>query len=208
MSSISFIGTGRMTRALANHALNGGNAVEIISRDAVKAENRASALGRGATTGKIGDVPAGDIIILAVPYASAAGVVRQYGDALRGKIIVDVSNTFDPAKPTGLVVPDGTSGAQLIAQAAPSDATVVKAFNAIFGTVLAQGAPLDVLIAGDDARAKAAVSAFITSLGMRPLDVGPLPMARRLEEAGLLMMGLGRYGVGSFDFSLAIHTAG
>ena len=46
----------------------------------------------------------------------------------------------------------------------------------------AGGRPLDVLIAGDDAEAKASVSAFIESLGMLPRDTGPLAMAHWLEE--------------------------
>ncbi|WP_406076018.1 hypothetical protein [Micromonospora sp. NBC_01638] len=43
---------------------------------------------------------------------------------------------------------------------------------------------MDVFFAGDDARAKASVSAFIESLGLRPLDVGGLEMARWLEGVG------------------------
>ena len=41
MSSISIIGTGNMASALAGRALAGGNAVEIIGRDPVKAEELA-----------------------------------------------------------------------------------------------------------------------------------------------------------------------
>ncbi|GGP17533.1 hypothetical protein LDL08_15450 [Nonomuraea glycinis] len=48
---------------------------------------------------------------------------------------------------------------QEIAKVAPAGAHVVKAFNTVFGHMLAQGNPLDVLIAGDDAAAKATVSA-------------------------------------------------
>jgi hypothetical protein len=81
---------------------------------------------------------------------------------------------------------------QETAQAAPAGAHVVKAFNTLFGHVLAadqaQGRPLDVFIAGDDAEAKARVSAFIESLALRPLDVGDLKMAHWLEGAGLLMI--------------------
>jgi hypothetical protein len=167
----------------------------------------AGALGRGATAGKIGATPAGDIVILAVPYASAAPVVSQYGDALAGKVIVDITNPFNPSA-TGLVTPDGTSVAQEIAKAAPASAHVVKAFNTIFGNVLAQGRPLDVFIAGDDAQAKASMSAFIESIGLRPLDTGDLKMAHWLEGAGLLLMGLGRYGVGNYSFSLGVNIPG
>jgi len=47
----------------------------------------------------------------------------------------------------------------------------VKAFNTIFGGVLAQDKPVDVFFAGDSAEAKARVAAFLESLDMRPLDV-------------------------------------
>ena len=203
MSSISVIGLGGMARAIGTRAVQGGNAVEVIGRDAAKAADLAGALGRGATAGTIGITPAGDIVILAVPYASAAPVVSQYGDALAGKVIIDITNPVN-ADATGLVTPDGTSAAQEIAKAAPASAHVVKAFNTVFGHVLAQGGPLDVLFAGDDARAKASVSAFIESLGLRPLDAGGLAVARWLEGAGLLMISLARHGVGNFNFTLGV----
>jgi 8-hydroxy-5-deazaflavin:NADPH oxidoreductase len=49
------------------------------------------------------------------------------------------------------------------------------------------------------------VSAFIESLGLRPLDTGGMEMARWLEGTGLLMMGLGRYGVGNYNFTLGVN---
>ncbi|MGP3942299.1 MULTISPECIES: NADPH-dependent F420 reductase [Streptomyces] len=207
MSDISIIGLGHMARVLAARALDGGNAVEVIGRDAAKTADVVGALGRGATAGKIDAAPAGDIVILAVPYAGAVPVVSQYGDALAGKVIVDITNPFNPTA-TGLATPDGTSVAQQIAEAAPESAHVVKAFNTIFGHVLAEDRPLDVFMAGDDARAKASVSAFVESIGLRPLDTGDLKMAQWLEGAGLLMMGLGRYGVGNYGFSLGVSVPG
>ena len=204
MSSISIIGLGGMARAIAARAVEGGNAVEVTGRDHAKAEDLAAALGGGATAGTFAAAPAGDIVILAVPYASAVPVVAQYGDALAGKVIIDISNTFN-ADATGLVTPDGTSGAQEIAKAAPASAHVVKAFNTVFGHVLARGRPLDVLIAGDDARAKASVSAFIESLGLRPLDTGDLATAHWLEGVGPLLMGLARHGAG-FNIDLGVNV--
>src|SRR3954452_1066101 len=206
MSNVSIIGLGNMAGALAGRALAGGNAVEIIGRDAVKAKEVAAALGGGATAGTFGTTPAGDLVILAVPYASALQVVAQYGDALAGKVIIDISNTFN-ADATELVVPDGTSGAQEIAKAVPASAHVVKAFNTVFGHVLAQGRPLDVFFAGDDARAKASVSAFIESLGLRPLHVGGLEMARLLEGTGLVIDSLAQAWLGSFGFFLGLNLS-
>ncbi|WP_435178134.1 NADPH-dependent F420 reductase [Actinacidiphila sp. bgisy145] len=207
MSSISIIGLGQMARVLANRALDGAHAVEVVGRDAAKAADVAAALGRGATAGTMDAAPAGDIVILAVPAGSAVPVVSRYGDALAGKVVVDISNPFNSAA-TGVVTPEGTSVAQEIAKAAPASTHVVKAFNTVFGGVLAQGRPVDVFLAGDDARAKARTSAFVESIGLRPWDTGDLAMARWLEGAGVLMMGLGRHGVGAYDFSLGVTTAG
>src|ERR1017187_9297477 len=207
MSSISILGLGTYARAIGTRGVEAGNAVEVIGRDAAKAKELAAALGGGATAGTFGTTPAGDLVILAVPYASAVPVVAKYGDALAGTVVIDISNT-STADATGLVTPDGTSGAQEIAKAVPASANVVKAFNTVFGHILAQGGPLDVLFAGDDARAKASVSAFIESLGLRPLDAGGLELARLLEGAGLLMISLARHGVGNFNFSLGVNLLG
>ena len=210
MSSISIIGLGNMASALADRSLAGGNAVEIIGRDPAKAKELAAALG-GATVGTAGTAPAGDIVVLAVPYASAAAAIGEYGDALDGKVIVDMTNpiTLDFK---GFVTPEGSSGAQEIAKAAPAGAHVVKAFNTLPSDVLAagsaEGRPVDVFIAGDDAQAKARVSAFIESLGLRPLDTGPLPMARALENAGLLELGLITQSVKHANFSLGVGILG
>jgi 8-hydroxy-5-deazaflavin:NADPH oxidoreductase len=200
MSSISIIGTGNMARAIGTRAVAGGNTVEVLGRDQSKAADLARAL--GATTGEWGAIPAGDIVIVALPYASVVPVVAQYADALAGKVIVDISNPFNSAG-DGLAVGEGTSVAQRVAEAAPATASVVKAFNTIFGQVLEKRRP-DVFIAGDNAQAKAAVEAFIESLGLRPLDVGGLTMARWLEGAGLVVVGLARHGVGNWDFALGV----
>ena len=207
MSSISIIGLGNMASTLADRALARGNAVEIIGRDPAKANELAAALG-GATVGTAGTAPAGDIVVLAVPYASAAAVVSDYGDALHGKVIVDITNPITPDS-KGFVTPDGSSGAQEIAKAAPAGAHVVKAFNTLFSDVLAagsaEGRPLDVFIAGDGAQAKARVSAFIESLGLRPMDTGELPMARALENVALLQLGLVAHSVKHTNFVLGVN---
>jgi predicted dinucleotide-binding enzyme len=95
----------------------------------------------------------------------------------------------------------------MVAEAAPASAHVVKAFNTIFRDVLAAGGPLDVFMADDDEQAKASMSTFIESLGLRPRDAGDLSMAHWLEGAGVLTMGLARYGVGNFNFSLGVNSS-
>ncbi|SDN65910.1 NADPH-dependent F420 reductase [Actinacidiphila guanduensis] len=202
MSSISIIGTGNMARTIGARALAGGNTVEIMGRDQAKAADLAEALGRGTTTGAWGTAPAGDIVIVALLYDGVVPAVTHYGDALAGKVIVDISNPFN-ATFDGLAHREETSIAQEAAKAAPASATVVKAFNTVFRHVLEKGRP-DVFLAGDDARAKARVETFVESLGLRPWDVGGLKMAHWLEGAGVLTVGLANNGVGTLDFALSV----
>ena len=203
MSSITLIGTGNMARTIGTLALAGGNTVEVMGRDRSKAEALATALGGGTTVGTWGAVPAGDIVIAALLYAAVVPVVAEYGDALAGKVVVDISNPFN-ATFDGLAHGEETSIAQEVAKVAPAGAGVVKAFNTIFRNVLEKGRP-NVFIAGDNAQAKVGVAAFIESLGLRPLDVGGLKMAHWLEGAGLLTVALAGNGVGHWDFALGVH---
>lgn len=202
MSNITLIGTGNMARTLGTRAVAGGDTVEIMGRDQSRAEDLAQALGGGATAGKWGAVPAGDIVVTALLADAVVPVVAEYGDALAGKILVDISNPFN-ATFDGLVHGEETSVAQEAATVAPAGTSVVKAFNTIFRNVLEDGRPT-VFVAGDDAQAKARVAAFITGLGLRSLDVGGLRMAHWLEGMGLVTVGLAGNGVGHGNFSLGV----
>jgi predicted dinucleotide-binding enzyme len=77
-------------------------------------------------------------------------------------------------------------------------------FSAVLAAGPAEGRLLDVFIAGDDAQAKARVSAFIESLGLRPMDTGQLPMARALENVALLQLGLVAHSVKHTNFFLGV----
>lgn len=203
MSTISIIGSGGMAAAIAGRIAKAGHTVEVVSRDLAKARTLADKLSAKATTGTYGAVPAGEVVILAVPYSSAAAVVSDYGRALDGKVIIDISNPVAPDL-SGLVTPPGSSGAQELAKCVPAGAHVVKALNTIFGHVLAKGGRLDVFIAADDVEAKARVSTFIASLGLRPFDVGGLHMAQTLEALGLMMIGLAKNGAATWDIAMNV----
>jgi 8-hydroxy-5-deazaflavin:NADPH oxidoreductase len=200
MTTISIIGSGNMASAIATRAIKHGHTVELMSRDAAKAQALADRIGNGVTVGTFGARPEGDIVVVAVLYGGAVGAVAQYGDALAGKILVDITNPFN-SDGTGLVTNAGDSATRQIAAAAPASAQVVKAFNTIFGGVLAEDRPMDALLAGDSADAKARVAAFLESVGLRPLDAGGLEMAHALEWAGILLVGVARNGAG-FDVAL------
>jgi 8-hydroxy-5-deazaflavin:NADPH oxidoreductase len=204
VTTISIIGSGNMATAIGTRASKHGHTIELMSRNTAKAQALAEQIGNGATVGEFGARPAGDIVILAVLHAAAVDVVKNYGDALAGKTLVDITNPFN-ADASGLVSSPGNSVSEQIAAAAPEDAHVVKAFNSIFGQVLAQDAPLDGFFAGDSAEAKAGVAAFLESLGMRPLDAGKLQMAHALEWAGILLVGVANNGAG-FDVALGAQA--
>jgi predicted dinucleotide-binding enzyme len=193
-----------MATAVAGRIAKAGHTVEVLNRDPAKARALADKLSAGATTGTYAAAPTGDIVILAVPYGSAAAVVADYGNALEGKVIIDITNPVAPDL-SGLVTPHGSSGAQEIAKGLPATAHVVKAFNTVFGHVLAKNGRLDAFIAADDAQAKARVSTLIESLGLRPLDVGGLHMAATLEALGLMMIGLAKNGAGTWDIALNVQ---
>jgi len=202
-ATISIIGAGGMAKAIAGRAIKAGHTIEVIVRDPSKAQAFADKLGASATTGPYGAAPKGDIVILAVPYGSAASVAADFGAALGGKVIIDITNPVTPDL-SGLVTPSGSSGAQETARGLPADVHVVKALNTLFAPVLAQNGRLDAFIAADDAEAKVRVATFLESLGLRPLDIGGLHMAQTLESLGLLMIGLAKNGAGTFN--LAMHV--
>src|ERR1700710_2759484 len=137
MTVISIIGSGNMANAIGTRAAKNGHTVELMSRDNAKAQALADQIGNAATVGTFGARPAGDIVIVAVLYTGAVDVVAHYGDALAGKILVDITNPFN-ADVSGLVTTAGDSVSRQIAAAAPEGTHVVKAFNSILRDVLAQ----------------------------------------------------------------------
>ncbi len=209
MSTISIIGSGGMAAAIGGLASKAGHTVEVMSRDAAKARVLAKQIGAGATTGTFGAAPVGDLVSLA--DTAVLAVVKQYGEKLSGKLLVDITN---PIKSdfSGFLTPEDSFGAQEIVKVAPANADIVKAFNTQFSHVLAagpvKGHPLDVFLAGDDAQAKARVSAFIESLGLRPMDVGQLPMAKTLEHVCMLSLGLMTHAVKHTNFAIGVSLLG
>lgn len=187
-----------MATAIGTRAAQHGHSVEFMSRNAAKAQALAEKIGTGATVGTFGTRPAGDIVILAVLYSGVVEAVKNYGDALAGKILIDISNPFN-ADANGLLS-TGSAAAEISA-AVPASTHVVKALNTIFGHVLAKGTPLDAFIAGEDAEAKSSVATFLESMELRALDAGGLPEAAILESTSLLLMGLARNGAG-FEIAL------
>src|ERR687893_2697398 len=197
--NVTIIGAGNMGRGIGHRLVAGGHSVTIVDRDPEEAGQLAEEL-RGAAQGGAtveaagpGAELRGEVVILAVYYPGDLEIVRDLGEELAGKVVVDISNplnqTFD-----GLATAPGTSAAEEVAQSAPAGTRVVKAFNTTFSGTLVEGQvagqPLDVFIAGDDEEAKETVVQLVRDGGLRAIDVGALERARQLEGLGFLIITL------------------
>ena len=192
--NVTIVGTGNMGQGIATRLLAGGHEVTLLDRDGAKSEALAGELGGPVASGTVGDQISGEVVVLAVPYEAAAPLVRQYGGALSGKVVVDITNPVNWETFDGLVTPADSSAAEEIEKEAPEGARVVKAFNTTFAGTLVEGRvagqPLDVFVAGDDAGAKETVAQLVRDGGLVAIDAGPLRRARQLEGLGFLGMTL------------------
>lgn len=191
MTTVSVIGIGNMGSAITAIAAKGGAEVQVVARDAEKAA--ALAAGTGATAATFGEPLTGEIVVLAVPFPALDEVVAAYGRELADRIVVDITNPVDFSSFDDLVVPSDSSAAAVIARLVPT-ARVLKAFNTNFAATLGSGsvgdAPTTVLVAGDDAAAKAELIALVLAAGLAAEDAGSLKRARELESFGFLQMTL------------------
>lgn len=175
MTTISILGTGNMGQVIASIAAKGGHSVQQLGSQDV-------------------DTPVtGDVVVLAIPYTAVGEVIAQRGEQLAGKVVVDITNPLNFETFDSLLVPADSSAAAEIAAALPNS-RVLKAFNTNFAATLGSGAvgPLTttVLIAGDDADAKATLAQVITEAGLDAVDAGALTRARELEAVGFLQLTL------------------
>ena len=193
--NVTIIGTGKMGRAIASRMLAGGNNVTFMTRNPDKASGVVQSLSAEAKSGATVHVQGLDseinspVIISALSYSVAEGIIKRHAKQLSGKILVDITNPLNQTY-DDLVTPPGSSAAEELAKVAPKDTHVVKAFNTTFAGPLGQGhvagQPLDVFIAGDDQQAKATIAKLVQEGGQHPIDAGPLKRARQLEGLALL----------------------
>jgi predicted dinucleotide-binding enzyme len=185
--NIGIIGAGNVGQALATASVRAGHAVTITSTTVGEAERVAAAVGAKAVASNSAAVADAEAVILAVPFDAIRAITQELGPALDGKVLIDVTNRFAPEQLGG---PSNAEQAQTMAP----NARVVKAFNTIFASHQADpaidGIQLDGFVAGDDPAAKQQALALVASLGFRPIDAGPLAMARALEGMGTLNISL------------------
>lgn len=175
MANITIFGQGNMGQAIASVFTSGGHQVDFVGKE-----------------GLVG--PAGDVVVLAVPYAAVPSIIEANKEALTGKILVDISNPVNFENMDELVTPVDSSAAEEIAKLIP-EARVVKGFNTTFAATLATKSvagkeTTTVQLASDDQEAKDIVAGYIQEGGLNTIDAGALKRARELEAMGFLQITL------------------
>ena len=189
---IAVLGTGQVGRALAGRLSGLGHEVGMGTRDPGATGAREEYAAWAA------DHPAVGLTSFA---PAAAG--------LDDKVLLDVSNPLDHSEgfPPRLFVKDDDSLAETIQRAHPR-AKVVKSLNTMNNSVMvdpqALGEPTTVFVSGDDAAAKATVTALLQEMGHQDvLDLGPLGSARGAEMWLPLWIRLAM-ALGGSDFNLRV----
>ena len=190
-SRVGVLGSGEVGRRLAAGFASRGHDVMIGTRDADKPELRDWLSGDGAGVRAAGfqEVAShGELIVLAVLGDAAEDVIAEAGrENFTGKVVIDTMNPLDFSGgfPPKLSITGEDSLGERVQRALP-DARVVKAFNTIGNQYFveprfADGQPT-MLIAGNDADAKAAVGEVLADFGWSDVfDIGGIEGSRELE---------------------------
>jgi predicted dinucleotide-binding enzyme len=209
---IAVLGTGMVGNTLGAKLVAVGHEVKMGARDAAnpKAAAWAQAAGARASHGTFADAARfGEIVINATSGAGTLDALAAAGaDALRGKILIDVSNPLDFSKgmPPSLFVCNTDSLGEQVQRAYP-DTRVVKSLNTISCIVMVDpgkvaGGNHDVFVSGNDAGAKAEVTEHLRSWfgWQHVLDLGDITSARGTEAYLLLWLRLwGATGSGEIN---------
>lgn len=204
--NIAIIGTGNVGKALGTSFAAAGHTVTFAARDAAKTACVAAATGTHGAATAVEAASHADVIVLAVPFTEAESVAAEIASAAAGKVVVDASNPIT-ADYSGLSTAGGPSGAELLAVALPG-AKVVKAFNTLFAGIQANpathGTVVDALYATDDEAAGTTIAALASSIGFRPVNVGPLAAARELEAMAWLNIRLQMINGGAWQTAFVL----
>ena len=185
--TIAVIGTGRVGGALGPRFSELGHDIVYGSREPQREDVQAliaRTQGNASAALPADAARNADIVVVAVPWASAEAAVKSLGD-LTGKIILDPTNAVRREENGMRHHAVETSAGELIQGWAPG-AHVVKAFNTLnFATMVdpsRAGGTVTIPIAGNDPAAKAVVSGLVTGIGFDVVDMGTIEAAHALEQ--------------------------
>ena len=188
MKTIGLIGAGHIGSQVARLSVASGYDVVISnSRGPETLAVLVKELGAKARAATAVDAArAGDLVVVSVPLKSYREVPVE---PLAGKIVIDTNNYY-PQRDGHIPELDNesTTTAELLQAHLPSS-KVVKAFNHIYARELTtHGQPAGsknrraLVIAGDDAAAKATVTRLLDQFGFDTVDAGPLEEGWRIQR--------------------------
>jgi NADPH-dependent F420 reductase len=197
-------GTGALGFGLALRLGRAGVPIVIGSRDrgrATQAAARASEhVPDGTFAGQQNDeaVLDAEIVILSVPFRSQSETLTNLKGALAPEqLLVDATVPLAAAvsgKATRTLGVWQGSAAQQAQEMAPKGVRVVSAFHSVSAALLADlehELDEDVLICGDRKQDKAKLAELVDRIeGLRPIDCGPLEMARIVEQLTPLIISI------------------
>ena len=197
---IGFIGSGQVGRSLGSGFAALAHHVKLGSRDAGKDKLRdwAAEAGPRASTGSFAEAAAfAEIAVLCTLWVGTENALTLAGrDRLSGKIVIDTTNPLDfsAGVPPRLALGHTDSAGEQVQRWLP-DARVVKCFNIVGHAHMVNpsfpGGPPDMLLCGNNAAAKQAVSELASTLGWPTIDIGGIEGARLLEPLAMLWISHG-----------------
>jgi 8-hydroxy-5-deazaflavin:NADPH oxidoreductase len=194
-------GTGKEGSGLALRWANAGHEVVIGSRDAARADAVAQELNlvfgdsRIAGADNMSAAQGAEVIVLSVPYAAHADTLTSVKDAVKGKVIIDVTVPINPTDFLRVHVPAGGSATKEAQAIVGADAHVVAAFQNISATHLKKLDAVidcDVLVCGDDPAAKEIGMKLVADVGMKAWDAGSLDNAVVVEGLTPILLGINK----------------
>jgi predicted dinucleotide-binding enzyme len=193
---VGILGTGIVGQTLGNGFAERGHDVKMGSRDAKNEKLRKWVTGGGAhaSGGTFAEAAAfGEVIVLATLWSGTGEAIKQAGPRnFAGKVVLDATNplAFKPNSPPGLAIGHTDSAGEQVQRWLP-DAKVVKAFNTVGNAHMVNpsfpGGPPDMLIAGNDDRAKKVVTDICKEFGWPgTVDLGGIEASRYLEPMAIV----------------------
>jgi 8-hydroxy-5-deazaflavin:NADPH oxidoreductase len=188
MATIGLIGAGHIGSQVARLAVASGYDVVLSnSRGPQTLAGLVEELGPRARAGTpLEAATAGDIVVVTVPLKNYRQVPVE---PLAGKVVIDTNNYYPQRDGHIPELDDETTTTSELLQGHLPKSKVVKAFNHIYAAELTtHGQPAGsknrraLVIAGDDAAAKATVTRLLDQFGFDTVDAGPLSEGWRIQR--------------------------
>jgi len=184
---IGVIGSGRIGGTIGRLWVEAGHPVRFSSRHPDELKDLVAGLGLLASAGTVAQAIAfGDALFVAVPYGALPQLGQDYGDALKGKILLDACNAATPRD--GAIADEvEQNGIGVTSQKYLPGTRLVRAFNTLSYMIFAREANrpdprLGIPIAGDDPEAVAVAAGLVRDAGFDPVVVGKLADARHFQR--------------------------